>query len=202
MDNTPKPTKQPDRCKWPGCKKEISRPSDMARHYIDVHLRQKWYCPVSGCQNNGFRKDKLKEHMKKKHSLDWDAYENDRALNFLSTSTMIQGSSRSVGSTSAVVPQISNAMTVNNLNQTSSMQPSHSLERQTQAVHGSNPIASTQTPPPYPTMGFQPIYSSTGTVGTLDSGGEAIPTDLKEATSLTDWMNDNCSEGEQWDGHP
>lgn len=62
------------RCSWPDCTYTggFKQKKDLKRHEENIHGSSKWYCGC--CRNldekfNGTRKDKLLNHMRKKHQL-------------------------------------------------------------------------------------------------------------------------------------
>ena len=58
-------------CPIEGCTQSCRRPADFRRH-LREHSAEKRQCPVEGCQRmfSTNRRDKLKEHLRKQHSVD------------------------------------------------------------------------------------------------------------------------------------
>jgi len=55
-----------DSCPSSGCQRKCGRPQELERHILQ-HLPHWIYCPQSGCNWTGYRRDVLREHLKKEH---------------------------------------------------------------------------------------------------------------------------------------
>ncbi|CZR61621.1 uncharacterized protein PAC_11518 [Phialocephala subalpina] len=194
QENAPEPGNQAlirVQCRWPGCNEDFTRKTDMERHYTTMHLQQNLYhCPIDGCQTKALRKDKLREHMVKRHGSGPEGYVNINAAQSSAPSTL-QDSNSSMRSTFLrIETQITTETTTGNIGPRTSTELCEQSEEQPRYDRDLNTSIERPAPP------LDYILRSQSSVGlvhittTIDDDKATLDTQQ----TFAEWMTDNFDD--------